>query len=369
MTFQPTRPTLVNELSSESNPVAFISIIVPVYNGANSIKHLLDSFQQLEYPSDRYEVLIVDNNSTDDLERVVQGYPVQLLHEREVQSPYAARNLGIKYAQGQILAFTDVDCRVHPQWLCCLQTAFQDPTAGGATGPIHGIEPAESWVETLLNQRQHLSSLNDSFSQNGVQATVKRSFKPPTRRLSRLLRQLGWVTYYDDPRLPSLPVAPTANVAYRRKVFEQVGLFDSTYFGGGDAEFAIRLQQQSDFKLVAAPGAIVYHRHRATLRQLGRVYARYNTSRVVHIEKYLGLGNGVRQQIVIESLMYLGVGIPWSIIKLGGRALRTVLKGSPYQFYTHEMLVNLVTLISAHYARIRACYLLQQGHREKLWKL
>jgi len=361
------RPGSTDSSALQASLLPQISIIIPVCNATHTIGWLLDSIQQLDYPSDRYEVLVIDNNSTDDLESAVAAYPVKLLHEHAVQSSYAARNLGIRQARGEILAFTDADCLVHPHWLRCLQAAFHDPMVGGAAGSVYGVEPARSWVEAVLNRHRHMSPVRYSPSGDRVRAALKRSFKRPTRRLSRLLMWLGLITYYDDPRLPSLPLAPTSNVAYRREAFEKVGLFDATCFGGGDVEFAIRLQQQSDMKLIAVPDAIVYHRHRATLRQLWRVYTRYNISRITHIERYLGLDNNVRRQIVIESLAHLIIGIPWSLAKLGFRALRATLVGSPYPLYTQEMIVNLVMLISAHFASIRACNLLRQGHREDLW--
>lgn len=369
MTFQlcNSRPKSTDSSAQQAGSLPRVSIIIPVYNGAHIIGRLLDSIRQLDYPPDRYEVLVVDNNSTDDLERAVAAYPVKLLHERDVQSSYAARNLGIKQSGGEILAFTDADCLVHSQWLRCLQAAFQDPAVGGAAGAIYGVEPARSWVEEVLNRRHHMSSINNFSPDNGTGATLKQSFKKPTRRLPRLLEWLGLVTYYNDPRLPRLPVAPTANVSYRREVFDKIGLFDATYFGGGDAEFAIRLQQRSKWKLVAVPEAIVYHRHRATLTQLHRAYTRYNINRVVHLRRYLGAGDKLRRQILIESFAYLMIGIPWSSAKLVSRALRTALLGSPRPFYTQEMLVDLTTLVSAHWARIRACHLLEQGRWEELW--
>ena len=369
MTFQPcsSRPVSTDSSTQQADPLPQISIIIPVYNGAHIIGRLLDSIRQLNYPTNRYEVLVIDNNSTDDLKRAVAVYPVKLLHEQDVQSSYAARNLGIKQAGGEILAFTDADCLVHPQWLRRLQAAFQDPAVGGAAGAIYGVEPARSWVEEVLNRRHHMSSISNFPSDNGAEATLKQSFKKPTRRLPRLLERLGLVTYYNDTRLPRLPVAPTANVAYRREVFDKVGLFDATYFGGGDAEFAIRLQQRSKWKLVAVPEAIVYHRHRTTLTQLHRAYTRYNISRVVHIERYLGLDDKLRRQILIESFAHLMFGIPWSSAKLVFRALRTGLLGSPRPLYIQEMIVDITTLISAHLARIKACHLLEQGRREELW--
>jgi cellulose synthase/poly-beta-1,6-N-acetylglucosamine synthase-like glycosyltransferase len=344
-----------------------ISIIIPVYNGAHIISRLLDSIQQLDYPPDRYEVLVVDNNSTDDSEGAVAAYPVKVLHERAVQSSYAARNLGIRQARGEILAFTDADCLVHPRWLRRLQAAFHDPAVGGAAGDIQGVEPARSWVEAVLNRRHHMSPIDRRHSSNGVGPKLKQSFKRPSRRLPRLLKRLGLVTYGGDSRLPTLPIAPTANVAYRREVFEQVGCFDDTFFGGGDTEFAIRMQQQSNLKLVAVPEAVVYHRHRASLRQLWRAYARYEIGDVMLIEKFLGLDDGVQRQLVVESLAYLVIGVPWLFAKLVFRALRSALIGPPYPLYIQDIIVGLVTLMSRHLTRIKACNLLRPGLRGELW--
>jgi glycosyltransferase involved in cell wall biosynthesis len=344
-----------------------VSIVIPVYNSAHIIGRLLESIRELDYPPERYEVLVVDNNSTDNLEAIVAAYPVRLLYERDTQSSYAARNLGIKQARGEIVAFTDADCVVDTKWLHHLATAFQGPSIGGVAGSIKGLEPAESWIERVLNQREHLSSIDHSAAgDNGTQSALKRSFKRPKSRLSRLLNRLGLVTYYDDPRLPSFPIAPTANVAYRRETFETAGLFDATYFGGGDTEFAIRFQQQTGSKLVAAPDAVIYHRHRSTLKQLSRAYIRYSTGRVVHLERYLGSDLRIKQQIITESLAYLMVGIPWSSLKLAFRGLRSLF-GPPYPHYTQDMIVNLVGMISTHYASIRACYLLSRGKEEELW--
>jgi len=284
-----------------------------------------------------------------------------------VQSSYAARNLGIREARGEILAFTDADCMVHPQWLHCLQVPFRDPAVGGAAGDLQGVEPATSWVEEVLNWRHHNSFIDRKCLSNGTNPELKSSFKPSNRRLPRLLKQLGLVTYWYDPRLPSWSIAPTANVAYRREVFEKVGCFDDTFIGGGDIEFAIRMQHRSGMKLIAVPDAVVYHRHRTNLRQLWKAYARYEIGHVALIEKFLGLGNGLWRQLVIEGLAYLIIGVPWSSTKLLLRALRSVLMGAPYPLYIEDAIVDLVTLMSRNFTRIKVCNLLQLGRREELW--
>jgi glycosyltransferase involved in cell wall biosynthesis len=68
------------------NEWPFVSIIVPVYNGSRTIDALLSSLLALDYPADRREILIVDNQSTDDTRERIQRYPVTLLEETEIQS-------------------------------------------------------------------------------------------------------------------------------------------------------------------------------------------------------------------------------------------------------------------------------------------
>jgi cellulose synthase/poly-beta-1,6-N-acetylglucosamine synthase-like glycosyltransferase len=351
----------------QTNTLPQVSIIIPVYNGAHIIGRLLDSVQQLDYPADRYEVLVVDNNSTDDLERAVAAYPVKLLQERDIQSSYAARNLGIRQARGEILAFTDADCLVHPQWLRCLQAAFRDSTVGGAAGDIQGVDPPRSWVEEVLNRHRHMSSIDQRHSSKGTEQKLKLSFKRPSRRLPRLLTRLRLVTYWYDPRLPSLPIAPTSNVAYRREVFEEVGCFDDALFSGGDTEFAIRMQQQSNWQLVAIAQAIVYHRHRASLRQLWRAYTRYGIGYVTLIERFIGLDTSVQRQLVIKSLANLTIGIPWSSIKFIFRGLRSLLMNPPHPLYVRDLIIDLIASMSTNLAHIKACQRLRQGRGGELW--
>jgi len=94
-----------------------ISIIVPFYNAGDYIKDCAESLLSQEYPSSDYEIIFVDNNSTDSSVDIVKNYPrIKVLSESK-QGSYAARNRGIKEAAGQIIAFTDPDCVVSPDWL------------------------------------------------------------------------------------------------------------------------------------------------------------------------------------------------------------------------------------------------------------
>ncbi len=94
-----------------------ISVIVPCLNNSSTIRECLCSLLEQEYSN--YELIFVDNGSTDDTVVILQEYPVTLLFER-IKNPYVSRNLGAANASGSILAFTDANCHIDKGWLCSI---------------------------------------------------------------------------------------------------------------------------------------------------------------------------------------------------------------------------------------------------------
>jgi len=97
------------------------SIVIPTYNRADELRETIRSIAQLEVAGD-WELLVVDNNSPDHTRQVVEEeatrFPARLhyLFEPE-QGRYAAVNTGIRASKGRIIASTDDDARVEPDWL------------------------------------------------------------------------------------------------------------------------------------------------------------------------------------------------------------------------------------------------------------
>ena len=95
----------------------FVSVVVPLYNEERWIDECIRALLAQDYPADRYEVLIIDNNSTDRSPLLAARHPrVRLLNEPQ-QGDFAARNKVIREACGEILAFTDSDTAPRPNWL------------------------------------------------------------------------------------------------------------------------------------------------------------------------------------------------------------------------------------------------------------
>jgi glycosyltransferase involved in cell wall biosynthesis len=243
-------------------PLPFVSVIIPIYNGEADIPDLLRCLQAQTYPQDQVEYLLVDNGSTDRTLALLQAAPtITLLAEPTIQSSYAARNQGIRAAQGKILCFTDADCRPEPNWLINLVKPFAEANIGWVAGEIQAL-PGNSLFERYADRQDTLSPKH----------TLAHKF---------------------------LPYGQTANLAVRAEVFTQVGLFRPYLSTGGDADICWRILQETQYQWAFAPRAIVYHRHRPTLAELRSQWRRYGTS-----NRYLYELHGVALQAAPSGRPY-----------------------------------------------------------------
>jgi glycosyltransferase involved in cell wall biosynthesis len=116
---------------------AFFSIVIPTYNRPQQLRGCLHALAGLDYPAERYEVILVDDGGSAPLGPVVAEYVdavvIQLLRQ-EHAGIAVGRNTGLAQARGAFLAFIDDDCRPTPTWLRCLAARFQqtpDALIGG----------------------------------------------------------------------------------------------------------------------------------------------------------------------------------------------------------------------------------------------
>lgn len=222
----------------KQQPSPRFSIVVPVYNNPVDLRNCLTSLKSLNYADDNYEIIVVDNNSTDNTATIPSEFGISCLREVEFQSSYAARNRGIKAARGDFIAFTDSDCVAHPDWLKEIDAATEDESAGCFAGEILSVSP---------------TSVVERFSD----------------RIG-LLRQKGPLSGWHFK-----PYAQTANAVYRKAVFDRVGLFDPTMKSGGDAVIAWSMLDKTNLTIRFVPDAIVYHHHRTNVPDLYAQFKRY----------------------------------------------------------------------------------------------
>jgi glycosyltransferase involved in cell wall biosynthesis len=111
------------------------SIVVPVFNAAKDVERCVRALLLQTYPTHRYEIIIVDNNSTDRSAEIVRdGFNrLRLVREAE-QGSYSARNRGSREARGEVVVFTDPDCEPRADWLEQIRYAMAGPGTGVVLG-------------------------------------------------------------------------------------------------------------------------------------------------------------------------------------------------------------------------------------------
>jgi len=111
-----------------------ISVVVPLFNSERYVAQCINALLTQDYPADAFEIIMVDNNSTDGSATVVRQHPhIRLLSERR-QGAYAARNRGLRHARGAVIAFTDPDCVPGHDWVRTIAAAMADPVVAILVG-------------------------------------------------------------------------------------------------------------------------------------------------------------------------------------------------------------------------------------------
>jgi glycosyltransferase involved in cell wall biosynthesis len=231
-----------------------VSIVVPAYNAAATIEQCIESLQNQQATHLSYEIIVVDNNSTDDTPIRIRKYPDVIYQFEARQGASSARNKGIDVARGRIIAFTDADCVATEGWLqqmvACLDNNDCD-VCGGAIRPVSVASEIERFGEAW--------------------------FWPIEKIIA------GELFHY--------PFVITANAAYRKTIIDEVGGFDSRFPVAGyeDTDLGWR-SYFAGARFCHEPDAIVMHHHRTTLRGLYYMGYKGAFGREILIDKFIDKG-------------------------------------------------------------------------------
>jgi len=127
-------------------------VVIPALNSASTISRTLSSVFSNGFSKDLFEVLVIDNGSSDNTVQIASEYPVKVLHcaKRGIGPP---RNLGIKMAKGDIVCFTDSDCVVGKDWLEKIDGFFeQNSHADGVGGPVFPYFRDQNKIQRLTGE-------------------------------------------------------------------------------------------------------------------------------------------------------------------------------------------------------------------------
>lgn len=129
-----------------------VSVVVPVWNSPAQVLECLAALRAQTYPADRFEVLVVDNGSTDGTAQTVRDAGFGTLLSEPQPGSYAARNRGLAAARGEFVAFTDADCRPAPDWLeSAVRAAEGAPGFGVLAGRVDLFRPDDQASEACMN--------------------------------------------------------------------------------------------------------------------------------------------------------------------------------------------------------------------------
>ena len=227
------------------------SIIVAAYNRKDEILELLHSLQYLDFPANRFELIIVDDGSQDGTAEAVKSFqqkapfPIQLIQQQN-QGPGPARNAGMKHATGDFFLFLDSDCTVPPHWLHSIDTALTKEKGDAFGGP----DECHSSFPPLLKAINY--AMTSFLTTGGIRGHSR-------KKMGR---------YY--PR--------SFNMGLSRKLYQQIGGF-SNIRHGQDIEYSHRMHK-SGARIIHVPEAYVYHKRRTNLRAFFRQVFNFGVARV-----------------------------------------------------------------------------------------
>jgi len=203
-----------------------VSVVICAYNAERTMAACLDSLEKLRYPN--YEVVIVNDGSKDATRAIAERYPAFRLINQENRGLSVARNVGMQAAAGEIIAYTDSDCVVDPDWLTYLVYKFVRNGFVAVGGP--NFPPPED---------------------SAVAAYVAASPGGPTHVL------------LDDEVAEHIP---GCNMAFTKRALEEVHGFEAIFAAAGDdVDVCWRLQNQG-YTIGFSPAAMVWHFRRNTVR-------------------------------------------------------------------------------------------------------
>src|SRR5215208_2722718 len=201
-----------------------ISVVVCSHNGERTIRDCLEGLLRLHYPN--FEVIVVDDGSTDSTADIVQEYDFRLITTENLGLSNA-RNIGMQAASGDIIAYLDDDARPDPDWLTYLAATFLSTDHAGVGGP-------------------NLTPSGDGPIANCVA-------EAPGNPVHVLLSDL------------EAEHIPGCNMAFRKACLEAIGGFDPQFrVAGDDVDVCWRLQQRG-WTLGFSPAAVVWHHRRSSI--------------------------------------------------------------------------------------------------------
>jgi len=220
------------------------SIIIPTYNRANILDKCLQHICELDDPSENWEVLVMNNSSTDNTEDVIKEYQSRIpqLRYYNTKDPglHIGRNIGCEKAKGEILCYIDDDSFVSKGWLKGIEDSFTDPVVvlvGGPSLPKYENEPPE-WINHFWDKVE----------------------------FGKCLDYLSLVDFGNNAGYISPLYVPGCNFNIRKKILLKIGGFhpdgmpkDKILFRGDGETFVVYKIMDLNLSALYSPEVLIHH--------------------------------------------------------------------------------------------------------------
>lgn len=258
----------------------FVSIVIPVYNAAHTLKKGLDSLMGLDYPKDCLEIWCVDGRSTDASREIAAAYPVRVIDNPQ-RGVVSGRNRGFFAARGELIAFSDADCTFDASWIRNAVGYFEDSTVAGVTGPIE-LPLDQNTLGRCINLLFRLAA---AFASGGHENEV--------------------------PAVQPAKHIPTCNAIYRAALLQKVMPIPEHFVTGEDVAMSHQLQRLG-YQLLSVPDVRVQHYKRSTLMGFARQMRWYAIARRQLARTWPELGRPLHRfmpWMLLGGLTLIGAGL------------------------------------------------------------
>lgn len=265
----------------EKSDVPFISVVIPARNAEQLLQNCLESLNNLDYPKERFEVIIADGLSDDNTRIIAEEYGARVI-ANPGRTVVAGRNVGFETAKGELVAFSDADCVMDKNWLKNSVNYFDDAKVACVGGP--NLTPEN---ETVFGKAVGFLFNQGIFAAGSVHARVLKEVKE--------VRSI-----------------PGCNAIYRREVLEKVMPMDEKLVEAEDAQMNQNILDLG-YKLLYTPDVFVWHYRRPAPRKLWYQMYRYAIGRVIVGKRnpkmlnmtYVGVGFAIPLFVIVSIISYL----------------------------------------------------------------
>lgn len=230
------------------NKYSFVSIVIPTKNEEVMIRNCLESLKQLNYPKNKFEIIISDGLSTDNTVKIAKSYGAKVVRN-ETRTVSPGRNIGFQHSKGDLVAFSDADCIMDKDWLNNTVKYFENKDVAGVGGPNLGPKNESSFGKAV----RFLLSFGSLIS--------------------------GSVHVTDSKKIKTVKSIPGCNAIYKKEALEKVMPVDERLLTCDDTEMNYQLRERG-YKLLYTPDVIVWHYRRDNPKKFWKQIYRYAIGRL-----------------------------------------------------------------------------------------